>query len=64
MPALVVNEYIHVRRQCLSQNDRFNNVGEIANINVFEKHAGKSELNNIMCLNNIIIVTYNSVSKW
>lgn len=41
MPALVVNEYIHARRPHLSQNDQFNNVGEIANINVFEKDVWK-----------------------
>ena len=41
MPALVVNEYIRVRRPCLSQNDQFNNVGEIANTNVFEKDVWK-----------------------
>lgn len=28
MPALIVNEYIHVRGPHLSQNDQFNNVGE------------------------------------
>lgn len=63
MPALVVNEYIHARRPHLSQNDQFNNVGEIANINVFEKDVWKI-WTDVAYLNNIIVVTYNSVSKW
>lgn len=37
MPALVVNDCSHVKVPCLSQSDQFNNAGEIANINVFEK---------------------------
>lgn len=41
MRALVGNEYIHVRRPHLSQNDQFSNVGEIENTNVFFKDVWK-----------------------